>query len=307
VGVIALENPNGYGRVVIKNGEVEKIVEQKDATESEKNIKSVNSGVYLFKKNVLKEMLPKLKNDNAQKEFYLTDVIELAKNANLKVKAITVQESAFKGVNSKSDLAKAEELMIAKKLEYFAQEGVQFRLPHTTYIEEGVEFEGECEVEPNVVIKGKTLIKNSIIKSGSVIEDSYIENSVIGCMSHIRPDSRIVDSHIGNFVETKKATIIGAKANHLSYLGDCEVGEGSNIGAGTITCNYDGKKKYKTIIGKNVFIGSDTQLVAPVKLEDDVIVAAGTTVTRNVKKGSLAISRVALAIKEGFYYKFFGK
>lgn len=306
VGVLRLQDPSGYGRVVIREGEVVKIVEQKDANAEELAINSVNSGVYLFKKEVLSSLLPKLSNDNAQKEYYLTDVIELAKSANLTVKAIEVKESAFKGVNSKEDLANAEMLMITKKIGEFARAGVQFRLPHTCYIEEGVSFEGECEVEPNVVIKGNTTIVNSVIRSGSVIEDSYVKDSVIGCMAHLRPGSHIVDSHIGNFVETKQARINGAKANHLSYLGDCSIDSGSNIGAGTITCNYDGKKKYKTVIGKNVFIGSDTQLVAPLHIEDEVIIAAGTTVTKDVKKGSLAISRTPLSFKEGFFYRFFG-
>lgn len=307
VGVIALENPDGYGRVVIEEGEVQKIVEQKDATDEEKRIQTVNSGVYLFKRSVLENLLPKLGNNNAQKEYYITDIIELSKKDGLHVKAIEVDEGDFKGVNSKLDLARAEEIMIARMIEGFAKAGVQFRLPHTVYLEEGVRLEGECEIEPNVVIKGETLIKDSVIKSGSVIEESTIENSVIGCMAHVRPASKIIDSHIGNFVETKKAHITGAKANHLTYLGDCEVGEGSNIGAGTITCNYDGKGKYKTVIGKNVFIGSDTQLVAPVTVEDDVIVAAGTTVTKDVKKGSLAISRTPQQEKEGFFYRFFNR
>lgn len=306
VGILRLQNPDGYGRVVMNGDEIVKIVEQKDAKKEELNINSVNSGVYLFKKGALTSLLPKLNNNNAQKEYYLTDIIELAKLANLSIKAIEVEGSVFKGVNTKEELADAEMLMIDRKVGEFARSGVQFHLPHTCYIEEGVSFEGECEVEPNVVIKGNTTIINSTIKSGSVIEDSYVKNSIIGCMAHLRPGSHIVDSHIGNFVETKQAHINGAKANHLSYLGDCSIDSGSNIGAGTITCNYDGKKKHKTVIGKNVFIGSDTQLIAPLNIEDDVIVAAGTTVTKDVKKGSLAISRTPLSLKEGFFYRFFG-
>jgi bifunctional UDP-N-acetylglucosamine pyrophosphorylase/glucosamine-1-phosphate N-acetyltransferase len=152
------------------------------------------------------------------------------------------------------------------------------------------------------------MIINSHIKAGSVVEESIMKNSDCGPMAHLRPLSHIEDTHIGNFVEVKKSNLKGVKAGHLSYLGDSEIDAGTNIGAGTITCNYDGKQKYKTIIGKNVFIGSDSQLVAPVTIEDDVMIAAGTTVTSGtVQKGSLALSRVKLKTVQNFYYKFFGK
>ena len=154
-------------------------------------------------------------------------------------------------------------------------------------------------------IAGPCVIESSLIKSGCVIEDSVVKNSDIGPMAHLRPKCEVIGTHIGNFVELKNAKVNKIKAGHLSYLGDCEIDEGSNIGCGTITCNYDGKKKYKTIIGKNVFIGSDTQLVAPVKVGDDVIIAAGSTVTSDVPSGALAISRTKQVNKEGFFYKFF--
>ena len=307
MSVIRLDNPSGYGRVVIKDSEVVKIVEEKDADEEELKIKSVNAGVYLIKKDVLKEFLPKISNNNKQKEYYLTDIIHLAKEAKKVIKPIFVDEEDFKGVNSKLDLSYAEEIMQDRIKNKLLKSGVTIRLPKSVFIEEGVKFEGECEIESGVVIKGDTFIKDSTIKANSVIEDSHIESSSIGPMARVRPKSFIKDSHIGNFVEVKKSTLVGVKAGHLSYLGDSNIDEGTNIGAGTITCNYDGKRKYKTIIGKNVFVGSDTQLVAPVKIEDDVIIAAGTTVTKDVKKGSLAISRVALKEIKDFYYKFFGK
>jgi bifunctional UDP-N-acetylglucosamine pyrophosphorylase/glucosamine-1-phosphate N-acetyltransferase len=154
---------------------------------------------------------------------------------------------------------------------------------------------------------GKAKIKSSHIKTNSIVEESTIENSSIGPMGRIRPNSHIKDTHIGNFVEVKKSTLKGVKAGHLSYIGDSSIDEGSNIGAGVITCNYDGKAKYKTTIGKNVFVGSDTQLVAPVTVEDDVIIGAGTTVTKDVKRGSLAISRTPLKVVSNFFYKFFKK
>ncbi len=307
MSVIDLENPQGYGRVVIEDTEVQCIIEQKDCSESELAITTVNAGVYLFKKDILEKYLPRLSNDNAQKEYYLTDIIAMAKKDGHTIKPIFVDEENFKGVNSKADLAHAEEIMQERIKARWMREGVIFRLPKTTYVEIDVEFEGECEVESGCVLRGKSRIVQSHIKANSVVAESEIRYSSVGPLARVRPGSILEDTHIGNFVEVKKSHLKGVKAGHLSYLGDSEINEGTNIGAGTITCNYDGKKKYKTIIGKNVFVGSDTQLVAPVKIEDDVIIAAGTTVTKDVPKGSLAISRVPLKIVQDFYYKFFGK
>ena len=307
MSVIDLENPHGYGRVIIEDIEVECIVEHKDCGEEELAVTTVNAGVYLFKKEILAKYLPKLSNDNAQKEYYLTDIVALAKRDGYTIKPIFVDEENFKGVNSKVDLALAEEMMQERIKKHWMSEGVIFRLPKTSFVEIDVEFEGECEVESGCTLHGKSRILSSHIKANSVIEESEIRYSTVGPLARVRPGSILEDTHIGNFVEVKKSHLKGVKAGHLSYLGDSEIGEGTNIGAGTITCNYDGKKKYKTIIGKNVFVGSDTQLVAPVKIEDEVIIAAGTTVTKDIPKGSLAISRAPLKIVKDFYYKFFGK
>ena len=308
MSIFDLEDPNGYGRVVIRDGEVEYIVEQKDANEAELNTTTVNAGIYAFSKAVLEKYIPKLSNDNAQKEYYLTDVIAMAKADNLSIIPLLVDEEHFKGVNSKKDLAQAEVIMQERIKNRWMESGVSMQLPDTIYIEESVVFEGESIVENNCRITGKSKIINSHIKSGSVVEDSVMQNSDCGPMAHLRPLSHITDTHIGNFVETKKATLQGVKAGHLSYIGDAEIESGTNIGAGTITCNYDGINKYKTIIGKNVFIGSDSQLVAPVTIEDDVMIAAGTTVTSGtVSKGNLAISRTKLRLVKDFYYKFFTK
>ena len=308
LSIFDLQDPSGYGRVKIENGEVSYIVEQKDANEYELAITHVNAGIYAFKKEILENYIPKLSNANAQNEYYLTDVIKMAKDDGLVIKPLLVDEEHFKGVNSKIDLAASEVIMQNRIKNKWMAEGVIMNLPETIFIEEGVVFEGECMLENNCRITGKSIIKNSIIKSSSVVEDSILINSDIGPLAHIRPASHIEDTHFGNFVEVKKSTLKGVKAGHLSYLGDAEIDEGTNIGAGTITCNYDGIKKYKTIIGKNVFIGSDSQLVAPVIIEDDVMIAAGTTVTSGtVTKGSLAISRTKIKFLEGFYYKFFGK
>ena len=306
MSVIHLQNPDGYGRVVIENNEVKKIVEQKDATDEEKKIKYVNAGVYLVKKEILEEFLPLLSNDNAGKEYYLTDIIDLANKAGKTIKAIEVKEEDFKGVNSKFDLANAERIHQNRIKEKWMKAGVIMHLPETIYIENDIEFIGECEIESGCVFKGKSIIENSFIKANSIVEDAKITNSEIGPMARIRPVSEIIDSKIGNFVEIKKSTLNDVKAGHLAYLGDSEIESGTNIGAGVITCNYDGKNKYKTKIGKNVFVGSDSQLVAPVTIEDDCMIGAGSTITKDIQKGSLAISRTPQKIIKDFFYKFFG-
>jgi len=307
MSIFNLENPDGYGRVVISDVGVEYIVEQKDASEEELKVTHVNAGIYSFKKSVLERYLPKLSNANAQKEYYLTDVIALARADELEIAPLLVDEEHFKGVNSKADLSSAEVIMQERIKDHWMRQGVSMQLPETIYIEESVIFEGECIVENGARITGNSHIINSHIKAHSVVEESIMKNSDVGPIAHLRPASHIEDTHIGNFVEVKKSTLKGVKAGHLSYLGDATVDEGTNIGAGTITCNYDGKKKYQTIIGKNVFIGSDSQIVAPCEIEDDVLIAAGTTISANkVEKGSLAISRTPMKMVQNFYYKFFG-
>ena len=308
MSIFDLDDPDGYGRVVIEDGHVQRIVEQKDASISELKVTSVNAGIYAFSKSVIEKYIPLLSNDNAQEEYYLTDVIAMAKADGLEISPLLVNEESFKGVNSKKDLADSEVIMQNKIKTAWMNAGVIMQLPSTTYIEEGVTFEGECIVENGCRITGNTLIVNSHIKAGSVIEDSVVKNSDVGPLAHIRPASYLEDTHIGNFVEVKKSSLKGVKAGHLSYIGDAQVDEGTNIGAGVITCNYDGIKKYKTIIGKNVFVGSDSQLLAPVTIEDDVMIAAGTTVTSGkIEKGSLALSRTKIRTVKDFYYKFFGK
>ena len=308
MSIFDLENPDGYGRVVIENSQVQYIVEQKDANTDELNVTTVNAGIYAFSKSVIETYIPRLNNNNAQEEYYLTDVVSMAREDGLNIAPLLVNEEHFKGVNSKKDLADSEVIMQERIKTNWMNAGVTMQLPSTIYIEESVQFEGECIVENGCRITGNTLIQSSYIKSGSVVEDSVVKNSDVGPLAHIRPASYLEDTHIGNFVEVKKSSLKGVKAGHLSYIGDAQVDEGTNIGAGVITCNYDGIKKYKTIIGKNVFIGSDSQLVAPVTIEDDVMIAAGTTVTSGtVQSGSLAISRTKLRMVKDFYYKFFGK
>jgi bifunctional UDP-N-acetylglucosamine pyrophosphorylase/glucosamine-1-phosphate N-acetyltransferase len=305
MSVLELESADGYGRVIIENGNVKKIVEQKDATEAELSITTANAGIYQFETKFLLENLPKLSNNNAQKEYYITDLIEMAIEQGKVLKPLVVNEENFKGVNSKVELADAEVIHQNRIKKEFLKAGVIMRLPDTIYIEEGVEIEGESIIENGVSLLGNSKIVNSHIKTNSVVEDSIVIDSDVGPMGRIRPGSELNKTHIGNFVETKKAILNGVKAGHLSYLGDCSIDEGTNIGCGTITCNYDGVNKHQTIIGKNVFVGSDTQFVAPVNIEDDVLIGAGSTVTGDVKKGELYLTRAKAKTIAGYFYKHF--
>lgn len=305
MSVLELDSADGYGRVIVENGNVKKIVEQKDASETELAVTTANAGIYQFETKFLLENLPKLSNDNAQKEYYITDLIEMAINEGKTLKPLAVNEENFKGVNSKVELADAEVIHQNRIKKEFLKAGVIMRLPDTIYIQEGVEIEGESIIENGVTLLGNTKIVNSHIKTNTVVEDSILIDSDAGPMARIRPGSELNFTHIGNFVETKKAKLNGVKAGHLTYLGDCEIDEGTNIGCGTITCNYDGISKYKTIIGKNVFVGSDTQLIAPVTLEDNTMIGAGSTVTQDVKSGQLYTTRAKKRAVEGYFYKHF--
>lgn len=305
MSVLELDSADGYGRVIIENGNVKKIVEQKDANSTELAVTTANAGIYQFETKFLLENLPKLNNNNAQKEYYITDLVEMAINQNKVLKPLAVNEENFKGVNSKVELADAEMIHQNRIKKEFMKAGIIMRLPDTIYIEEGVEIEGESIIENGVSLLGNSKIINSHIKTNSVVEDSIVKDSDVGPMGRIRPGSELNKTHIGNFVETKKAILNGVKAGHLSYLGDCSIDEGTNIGCGTITCNYDGVNKHQTIIGKNVFVGSDTQFVAPVNIEDDVLIGAGSTVTGNVKKGELYLTRAKAKTIAGYFYKHF--
>lgn len=307
MSVLELDSADGYGRVIVENGAVKKIVEQKDANEEELVVTTANAGIYQFETKFLLENLPKLSNDNAQAEYYITDLIEMAINEGKVLKPLAVNVENFKGVNSKVELADAEVIHQNRIKNEFLKAGVIMRLPDTIYIEEGVTIEGESILENGVTLLGNTKIVNSHIKTNTIIEDSVLIDSDVGPMARIRPGSELNKTHIGNFVETKKAKLNGVKAGHLSYLGDCEINEGTNIGCGTITCNYDGINKYKTIIGKNVFVGSDTQLVAPVNVADNTMIAAGSTVTTDVKEGQLYMSRAKKRAVEGYFFKHFEK
>lgn len=305
VAIFNAKDPKNYGRVILKEDSLEKIIEFKDASEEERNISLCNAGIYAINSDLLMQILPLIDNKNEAKEYYLTDTIKLAREKGVLIHPVFVDEFEFMGVNDKFELSKAEELMQNELKKYWMKQGVIFHLPHTIYIDPDVCFEGECEIYENVRIEGKSLIVNSIIKSSCVIEESEVFNSDIGPLTHLRPKNIIKNSHIGNFVECKNAKLNKIKAGHLSYLGDCEIDEGTNIGCGVITCNYDGIKKHKSIIGKNVFIGSNSELIAPVNIEDDVIIAAGSCVDKKVEKGALFINRATSKIIKDYFYKKF--
>lgn len=305
LGILELQDPSGYGRILMDGDCVKGIVEEKDCTQVEKKIKKVNAGIYVVDKKLLQEFIPALENQNAQQEYYLTDIVQKGVQKGVEIKVFMGDVESFMGVNSKLDLCSAQEIMLQRLRKKAMLNGVIMHLPHTIYLEEDVEFVGECELQEGVRIIGKSVIEESVIKSHSVIEESIIKNSDVGPLAHIRPKSIIKDSHIGNFVEVKAGDLEGVKAGHLSYLGDCEIKKGSNIGAGVITCNYDGKNKHKTWIGENVFVGSDSQIIAPVKIDSEVLIGAGSTISKDCNTGDLVLSRVEQKNVTKGYYKFF--
>lgn len=317
-----MENPFGYGRIVRNRSGVQRIVEEKDATTAQKKIREVNSGIYCFDRKFLLSSLNSLGNKNAQGEYYLPDLIAIAIKKKKKVAALICADGTeVMGVNSRCDLSKAEAVMHERTNKKWMLEGVTMLDPSTTYIHPSVTLGRDVLLYPNVSLEGKTSVgEGCVIHSGSRIIDTTLKESVtvkdccvieqstissgaaLGPFAHLRPQSVIGEkAKIGNFVEVKKSTFgEGSKASHLSYIGDATVGKDVNIGAGMITCNYDGFNKFQTIIEDNVFVGSDVQMVAPVRIGRDAVIAAGTTVTKDVPADALAISRVPQAIKEGY-------
>ncbi|NOY22997.1 MAG: UDP-N-acetylglucosamine diphosphorylase/glucosamine-1-phosphate N-acetyltransferase [Acidobacteria bacterium] len=307
------ENPFGYGRIVADNDAFSAIVEEKDASEEERNIRLVNGGVYIFRARHLVEFLPAIENNNAQKEYYLTDLPAILMKKGFDVRVITANDpDDFLGVNNREQLAFADTTALNRQKRNLMLSGVTILNPESVRIEDTVEIEPDttvygpahifgkttiqtgCVLQPGAVIRNAIIGKNCEVKPYSIITESTIGSGcTIGPMAHLRPGTVLnAGVKVGNFVETKKAILHpGVKASHLSYLGDTEIGEETNIGAGTITCNYDGEKKHRTEIGKRVFIGSDSQLVAPLSIGDDAYVGAGSTITKDVPPCSLAISR----------------
>lgn len=318
-----LGDPTGYGRILRDDrGQVLGIREHRDLrTEKERAIAEVNPGFYAARVSFLRRALSELKPNNAQQELYLTDIVEAAAKKGGAI-AVSTEASSLVGVNDRFQLAAAEDAMHRRIVERLGRAGATVR--GDARIDDTVEVEADATIEPGVVLRGKTVVgSGAIIDVGCVLTDAVIESRAelrpysvvtssrvrkgakIGPFAHLRPESDIgEEAHIGNFVETKKTVVHArAKANHLSYLGDGEVGEDSNIGAGTIFCNYDGFRKHRTTIGRSVFVGSDSQIVAPVTLGDGSYVATGTTVTRDVPADDLAIGRVRQENKTGYAAK----
>ncbi|NVN89052.1 MAG: bifunctional UDP-N-acetylglucosamine diphosphorylase/glucosamine-1-phosphate N-acetyltransferase GlmU [Desulfuromonadales bacterium] len=319
-----MDNPHGYGRVVRDGeGRVLRIVEQKDATPEEQAVREINSGIYCMESDFLFANIGSLGNSNAQNEFYLTDLVAMAAEQGASCLAMAIDDcDEIMGVNDRAQLAEAARILRRRINRELMLSGVSLVDPDHSYIDQGVVIGPDTVIHPNCSITGRTIIGNGCliesgvsisgcrmgdgchIKAGSVLEDSELFNSVsVGPMAHLRPGNVLKDRvKIGNFVETKKIVMgEGSKASHLTYLGDAEIGRDVNIGCGTITCNYDGVNKHRTVIGDNVFIGSDVQLVAPVTVGQNALVAAGTTVTRDVPAEALAISRVPQVNKERWW------
>jgi len=307
------EDPTGYGRVVRDASEVLYIVEEKDATEEEKRIKEVNSGVYAFDCQKMVSSLKELSNDNAQGEYYLPDLLKIFKEKGYKVVAVKSKDfDSLRGVNNRHELSVVERILRDRIIKEFQLSGITVHQPETVYIEPEVEIGEDTEICGPAYIRGKTKIgkgcyigpycdiadsqigDRAVIEASSWIRGALLkESSSVGPFAKIRPGTVLEKkAKVGTFVETKKAHLEeGAKANHLTYLGDCRVGKNTNVGAGTITCNYDGFNKWFTDIGENVFVGSNTLFIAPVKVGDGAITAAGSVITKDVPPNALAIAR----------------
>ena len=308
------DKPYGYGRIVRDgNDNITAIVEEKDATEEQQNICEVNAGFMVIRAEILNRSINSLNKKNKQNEYYLTDIVEIAVNDDVKVSPILAESAVeVQGINTRTQLSEAERYYQIIQAYRLMDQGVgitdpsrfdlrgELEIGHNNEIDVNVVMEGKLKlgnnnsIAPNCVIKDTIIGNNVKIFANSVIENSIIGNDCyIGPFARIRPDSVLDDHvHVGNFVEIKKSSLgKRTKANHLSYIGDTEVGSDTNVGAGVITCNYDGVNKHRTTIGDNVFVGSDVQLIAPVKIEDGSTIAAGSTITKDVDANSLAISR----------------
>ncbi|WP_286731515.1 bifunctional UDP-N-acetylglucosamine diphosphorylase/glucosamine-1-phosphate N-acetyltransferase GlmU [Acinetobacter sp. UBA1297] len=324
IGMITLtvDNPAGYGRIVRESGKIQAIVEHKDASDEQRLINEINTGIYCVSNAKLHQWLPQLSNDNVQGEYYLTDIVAMAVADGLEIASIQ-PELAFEveGINDRLQLSTLERDFQQQQAKDLMQQGVhlidpsRFDLRGTlkagqdVRIDINVIIEGDCEFGDFVEIGAGCVLKNTKIAAGtkvqpySVFENAVVgENTQIGPFARLRPGAKLGDDvHIGNFVEVKNTSIgTGSKANHFTYLGDAEVGENSNIGAGTITCNYDGANKHKTIIGNEAFVGSNSSLVAPVRIGNGATVGAGSVITRDVEDYSLAFERAKQLSKENY-------
>ncbi len=296
-------DPARYGRLIMDGESLEKIVEFKDASEAERAITFCNSGLMACDADVMFRLLDKVGNDNASGEYYLTDLVELARADGLAVTAVACPEDETLGINSRADLATADAVFQARARAELLDLGVTLMAPETVYLAFDTIVGRDSVIEPNVVFgPGVTVESGALIRAFSHLEGCHVSRGAkVGPYARLRPGAELAeDTHVGNFVEIKNAEIAaGAKVNHLSYIGDASVGEETNIGAGTITCNYDGVMKHRTEIGARAFIGSNTCLVAPVKVGNEAMTATGTIVTKDVGDGDLAIARAQQTNKPG--------
>ncbi len=320
-----MPRPFGYGRIVRANGRISRIVEERDASPAQRKITEINSGIYAFELEPLFGALDSIGTANNQGEYYLPDLVAIYRKQKRTVATWTVERAQeIRGINSRTELAEVSAMVRQQKNEELMAAGVTLIDPATTYVDSDVVVGADTVIHPCVFLEGSTRIGAACeIHSGSrivsstlgdrvcvrnhtVVTDSTVEaGAFLGPFAHIRPGSQVgEDVHIGNFVELKKTSMgKGAKANHLAYLGDATIGSATNVGAGTITCNYDGEKKHRTVIGNNVFIGSNSTLVAPVTLADGSYIAAGSAVTADVPAGALGIGRARQENKEGWREK----
>src|SRR5207344_3059392 len=294
----------GYGRLLMRGDELVGIREERDATPDERKIGFCNGGLMALAGAHALTILDRIGNANAKGEYYLTDAVAIARDMGLKAVAVETSEDDVRGINTKAQLAEAE-AVLQQRLRMAAMEaGVTMIAPETVYLAADTKLGKDVTIEPNVVFgPGVTVEDGATIRSFSHIEGARVgKGARVGPFARLRPGADLgKDVHIGNFVEVKEAKIeAGAKANHLAYIGDARVGEGANVGAGTITCNYDGVAKHRTDIGKGAFIGSNSALVAPVKIGDGAYIGTGTVVTKDVPAGALAIARAKQTVKEGW-------
>jgi len=319
---VELDNPAGYGRILRTDNQLCGIVEHRDATRAQRAVREINTGIYCCRAPFLFEALGKVKTNNDQGEYYLPDIVSIAAAAGMKVQAVKTGDFAeVEGINDRAGLARAERAMQARIAGQHMANGVTILDPQATYIEADVRIGADTVVYPGTSLRGATEIGSGCtidmhcmiqdskignrvhIKPSCVIEKSSIADAAtVGPFAHLRPEAVLEEGvHVGNFVEVKKSRIgRGSKANHLTYIGDATIGAGVNVGAGTITCNYDGKRKHPTVIGDNVFIGSNTALVAPVTICKNALIGAGSTITKNVPENALAVARGSQKNYENF-------
>ncbi len=313
------DQPKGYGRIIRdENNQMIAIIEENEANLDEKNITEVNSGIFAAPSKFLHTVIPQIKNNNSKSEYYLTDVVNFTKTMNMKIHTIHGDFALIRGVNNRVQLAELESIYQHKERERLMLDGITMINPETVFIQGNITITGsDIVIEPNVMLSGDVSLGNNVrIGMGSTIRNSTIHDDVevlpysliesaelfnhvaVGPFTRIRPGTTLLEgSKVGNFVETKNMTLgKGSKANHLSYLGDAQIGSDVNIGAGTITCNYDGAKKHQTIIKNSVFVGSNSSLVAPIVIEENATIGAGSTITADVPNNKLVISRAPMRV-----------